>query len=192
MLHLWHLWEKTTTHDRFVSSQCKLLSNTHLARGIIDLLTDIWPMLPNYQACLDEIKLTHCAVPLCVFVSGKAIGIHNTAQILEGAVIKIQYELQHFPIAQKHMDSFNASIQQIQDLWPGEAWPPTVFKCQSLSDSPINVPESNTLHNVDAPSAKKHPHTINTEKGTFHTSVMNHSQYLTVLPIHGDFDECSL
>lgn len=121
----------------------------------------------EYQMCLDDIKLTHRAVPLPVFVGSKPIGIHDTSDVLHGAVIELQFELLHFPIAQKNLDSFNASIQQIQVLRPGESRPATAFKRQNLDEGPINVTESDPLRNIDAPSAEKRPHTSDTEKGSF-------------------------
>lgn len=191
------------THDIFEKRQLpvkrtctfehyEVLTNPLSEINAIDLLTDLWPVQSDYQSCLDDIKLTHCTVPLRIYVDGKAIGIHDAVEILRGAVVELQFELQHFPIVQKNLHSFNASIQQIQVLRPGEARPPTAFKRKNLSEGPIDVPESNTFSKIDDPSTENHPHAVESENGTFLSSTVSCLRSHTVIAMHDDFENRSV
>ena len=77
---------------------------------------------------LDDIKLTHRAMPLRVFLNGKPVPISKTNDVMEGAMVEIQFELLHFPIGTQKKYSFNACVQQVQILQPGENRPATAFK----------------------------------------------------------------
>ena len=121
-----------------------------------DRITENWPVPREYETCLEDIKRSHRAVPLRVFSNGKPVGIHDVRNTLTGAVVEMQFELHHYPIRQKNVDSFNASIQQIQVIQPGETRPQTAFKRQSMSEGPIEVPESiQVLHVEMGPAEKK-------------------------------------
>lgn len=131
-------------------------------------ITNNWPVPREYQNCLEDIKPTHRAVPLQVFSNGKPVSIHDVRKVLTGAIVKLQFKLHHYPIRQKNVDSFNASIQQIQVIKPGETRPQTAFKRQSMSDSPIEVPESIPSPPVDTVPVekKRHANTISESEKT--------------------------
>ena len=106
---------------------------------------------------LDDIKLTHRAIPLRVFLDGKPVHITNLEEIMMGAVIEIQFELLHYPISAARKHSFNAIIQQIQILQRGENRPPTAFKRKSIDEGPIQVDEdltSSEENDTEQPLAK--------------------------------------
>ena len=133
---------------------CFLKIYSRLGRPI-DQVTECWPMPQEYQTSLEDIKPTHKAVPLWVFANGKPVIIHDLQKVLPGTVVKMQFELHHFPIQQKNVDSFNAYIQQIQVIRPGKNRPQTAFKRQSMSEGPIEVAESVTVLHVDPVPADK-------------------------------------
>ena len=111
-----------------------------------------------------------------VFVKGNPVRIHDLCNVLTGAVIEMQFKLHHFPIQQKNVDSFNASIQQIQVIQPGEMRPQTAVKRQSMSEGPIEVAESILPPCDDPAPMKKKPRMLEVtkeghngeEKGSFH------------------------
>lgn len=128
----------------------------------MDETTDHWPIESKFVAHLNDIKCTHRATPLCVFLNNKIVDAHDVNDILEGALVEIQFELKHFSIQTKKIESFNASIQQVQILRPGESRPPTAFKRQNISEGPIQVSESLDINeNEEPPTTKK------TRVGTF-------------------------
>jgi hypothetical protein len=135
----------------------------------VDELTDRWPVPSKFIGLLNDIKCTHCAVPMRVFVNNKPVKVHNINDVLESAVVEIQFELQHFSIHPKKIESFNASIQQIQVLCPGESRPPTVFKREDVGEGPIQVSESLDTDESEQPPSRKKARTgtpvASTERG---------------------------
>ena len=100
----------------------------HYLDSTSDHITENWPVSREYETCLEDIKHSHHAVPLRVFSNGKPVGICDVHNMLTGAVVEMQFELHHYAIQQKNVDSFNASIQQIPVIQPGETHPQTAFK----------------------------------------------------------------
>ena len=56
--------------------------------------------------------------------------------------MELHFELHHFAIRRAAQDSFNASIEQIIILRPGEARPMTMYKRKNPRDGPILVKPS--------------------------------------------------
>lgn len=121
----------------------------------MDELTERWPIESKFVGLLNDIKCTHRAVPLRVFLKNKLVDARRLNDILTGAVIEIQFELQHFSIHGKKIESFNASMQQVQVLRPGESRPPTAFKRQDISEGPIQVSESLDIDEYEEPPFSK-------------------------------------
>ena len=107
---------------------------------------------------LDDIKLTHRATPLRVFLNGKPVPISKINDVMEGAVVEIQFELLHFPIGAQKKHSFNACVQQIQILQPGENRPATAFKRKSIDEGPFQ------LHDSSDESREGSPETLLAQK----------------------------
>lgn len=77
--------------------------------------------------------------------------------MLAGALVELQFELPHFPIGSKNVDSFNASVEQVQILEPGQECPPTLFKCKDISEGPIRVSPFMLTNAQDHGSSHKRP-----------------------------------
>ena len=88
---------------------------------------------------MDAVKHTHCAIPLRVYLKKKLINIEDISDILNGALVELHFELHHFEIAAKNLHSFNANIEQIMVLQPGESCPATVYKHHAAEDGLVRM-----------------------------------------------------
>ena len=88
---------------------------------------------------LDRIKTSHRAVPLRVFVDKKLIAPDDVCNVLTGALIELHFELYHFAIQAKDIHSFNAKIEQVMVLQPGQTRPDTIYKRSSAEEGPIRM-----------------------------------------------------
>ena len=143
-IHLWNFWGKETSSGRYdyISSWKSMTKLTLVKDSEVDETTEHWPVESKFVGLLNDIKCTHHATPLHVFLNNKLVNALHANNILKGAVIEIWFELKHFSIQPKKIESFNASIQQIQILQPRESWPPTAFKWWDISKGPIQVSKS--------------------------------------------------
>ena len=70
-----------------------------------------------------------------------------TNSAIKGALVELHFELHHFPIRKVAQDSFNATIEQIIVLRPGEARPMTAYKrknpCVGLILAQLTLPPQN-------------------------------------------------
>ena len=107
--------------------------------GVVDDITERWPVPDHLRATMETVKHTHHAVPLRVYIKKKLIGIKNVMDVLDGALVEIHFELRHFEIAVKNLHSFNANIEQIMVLQQGESRPATVYKRQAAEEGLIRV-----------------------------------------------------
>lgn len=101
----------------------------------MDEETEHWPVPPWLQDKLNKIKFKYYAIPLAVYADDKFVEpalINNT---IRGALVD-------FTIQKSAQDSFNASIEQIIVLCPGEAHPTTVYKRKNPCNRPILVKPS--------------------------------------------------
>ena len=89
------------------------------------------------QNKLELIKKTHRAVPLRVFVEKRLISPNDICNVLAGALVDLHFELYHYSIRSKNVDSFNAKIEQVMVLQPGESRPDTIYKRSMAEDGPI-------------------------------------------------------
>ncbi|KAN0137727.1 hypothetical protein V8E53_004483 [Lactarius tabidus] len=111
------------------------------SKGVVDTLTEEWPVPFKFRATMDDIKHTHRAIPLRVFRDEKLVNVNDIMDVLAGALIEMHFEIRHYAIkgSDPPLDSFNASIQQIMVLQPGEARPPTAYKRSTDDDGPIRM-----------------------------------------------------
>ncbi|KAN0141070.1 hypothetical protein V8E53_000826, partial [Lactarius tabidus] len=107
--------------------------------GVVDKATEQWPVPLELRDTMDKIRHTHRAVPLRVFLNEKLIDVDHVMDVLVGALIEMHFELRHYAIqgSTPPLDSFNANIEQIMVLQPGEARPPTAYKRSTEDDGPI-------------------------------------------------------
>ncbi|KAF8256856.1 hypothetical protein EI94DRAFT_169247 [Lactarius quietus] len=105
----------------------------------VDDETEHWPVPPRLREELNKIKFEYRAVPLAVYVNDTFIEPANVNNAIKGALVELHFELHHFAIRKKAQDSFNATIEQIIVLRPGEACPVTAYKRKNPRDGPIRV-----------------------------------------------------
>ena len=105
----------------------------------VDEETEHWPVLPRLREELNKIKFEYYAVPLAVYADDNFIEPALVNNAIRGALVELHFELHHFAIRKAAQDSFNASIEQIIILRPGEARPMTVYKRKNPRDGPILV-----------------------------------------------------
>jgi hypothetical protein len=58
---------------------------------------------------------------------------------MKGALVEVHFELRHFRIQKKKVDSFNATVQQVLILKPGVARPVSAFKRWNVEEGPMKV-----------------------------------------------------
>ena len=118
-------------------------SNAHQDKNEIteevDEETECWPIHPCFWDELDKIKFEYRAQPLAVYLRDKFIEPSEVNNAIRGALVKIHLKFRHFTIQRRSQDSFNASIEQIIVLWPGEARPATGYKQKNVRDGPIRM-----------------------------------------------------
>ena len=107
--------------------------------GPVDDITEHWPIKAELRHMLDRIKTSHRAVPLCIFVDKKLIAPDDVCNVLTGALIELHFELYHFAIQAKDIHSFNAKIEQVMVLQPGQTRPDTIYKRSSAEEGPIRM-----------------------------------------------------
>ena len=106
---------------------------------VIDEETARWPVPPQLRDELNKIKFEYRAVPLPIYVNGRFVEPADVNNTIKGALVELHFELHHFAIRKVMQDSFNATIEQIIVLRPGEACPMTVYKRKNPRDGPIRV-----------------------------------------------------
>ena len=104
---------------------------------VLDEETERWPVQPPLRGELNRIKFEYRAVPLPMYVNDKFIEPVNVNSAIKGTLVELHFELHHFPIQKVAQDSFNATIEQIIVLRPGEARPMTAYKRKNLCVGPI-------------------------------------------------------
>ncbi|KAH9009399.1 hypothetical protein EDB85DRAFT_2162774 [Lactarius pseudohatsudake] len=87
---------------------------------VVDETTENWPILDDFHADLEKIKIDYRAVPLSVFKGDAFVPPEQVTDIVKGALVEVHFELYHYHIRNKGYDSFNSSIEQIIVLQPGE------------------------------------------------------------------------
>ena len=105
----------------------------------VDHETEHWPVSADLRKELDDVKYEFRAVPLRVYVGDRFVEPIEVNDTIRGALVEVHYELRHFFIATDSYDSFNATIEQILVLQPGEAPPDTPYKRKNVRDGPIRL-----------------------------------------------------
>ena len=105
----------------------------------VDEETECWPIHPRFRDELDKIKFEYRAQPLAVYLRDKFIEPSEVNNAICGALVEIHLEFRHFAIQRRSQDSFNASIEQMIVLRPGEARPATGYKRKNVRDGPIHM-----------------------------------------------------
>ena len=105
----------------------------------VDHETEHWPVSADLRKELDALKYDFRAVPLRVYVGDRFVEPVDVNDTIRGALVEVHFELRHFFIAPDSYDSFNATIEQILVLQPGEAPPDTPYKRKNVRDGPIRL-----------------------------------------------------
>lgn len=105
----------------------------------VDERTETWPVKDNLRAAMDRIKYQYEAMPLPVYIDDRFVKPSDAYEALKGAIVEVQFELRHFRIQKKKVDSFNAKVQQIFVLKPGVPRPRSVFKRWNVEDGPMKT-----------------------------------------------------
>lgn len=101
--------------------------------------TEHWLVSADLEKELDALKYDYCAIPLCIYVNDRFVEPVDVNKTIRGALVVVHFELWHFFIAPKSYDSFNATIEQILVLQPGEAPPNTPYKRKNVHNGPIHL-----------------------------------------------------
>ena len=140
--------------------QIKDITNFSIEEGeieeaVVDEETARWPVLPRLRGNLQRIKFEYRAVPLSVYVNGRFVEPADVNTAIKGALVELHFELHHFAIRKGGHDSFNATIEQIIVLHPGEARPMTAYKRKNPRDAPIDVKPTHILHKLSGDGSSK-------------------------------------
>jgi hypothetical protein len=88
-----------------------------------------------------NLMATHVVQPLRVYKDDKYIEPSDVNNVLKGSLVEIHFSLKHYRIFRrdegtKAFDSFNATIEQILVLKPGELRETSYYKRKNLLDGP--------------------------------------------------------
>lgn len=106
---------------------------------VVDERTEHWPIKENLHIVLNQIKYQFAAKLLPVYVDDCFIKPSDIHKVMKGALVEVQFELCHYCIQKKKVDSYNTTVQQVLVLKPGMARPASVFKQPgwNVEDSPV-------------------------------------------------------
>lgn len=104
----------------------------------VDNETENWPVPFKFAEKLHAIKYEYVAQPLPVYVDNdKFVEVQDVVKVLSGALVKIQFEFQHYHISKKNQDSFNATMVQIIVLQHGAPPPTSALKRKNIREGPV-------------------------------------------------------
>jgi hypothetical protein len=106
---------------------------------IVDSRTENWPLPSNLREELDRIKYEYCALPLRVYIGNNFVEPRNVNEAIRGALVELHFELHHSENFMRRQDFFNASIEQIMVLQPGQPRPTSPYKRRNVHDGPIRL-----------------------------------------------------
>ncbi|KAI9435942.1 hypothetical protein H4582DRAFT_1854634 [Lactarius indigo] len=147
----------TKDHRHFITSEGKYVNlrfaqNVFKRRAqkidvdageIVDDETDKWPVPEDLQPDLDDLKFEYQAMPLSVYRSDKIVPVDLVSKVVKGALVEVHFELHHYHIRNKEsssdFDSFNATIEQVIVLQPGEAPVDSPYKRKNVAEGPIRM-----------------------------------------------------
>ncbi|KAH9165937.1 hypothetical protein EDB89DRAFT_2246449 [Lactarius sanguifluus] len=122
----------------------------------IDFETEHWPIPDDCKKYLDEIKYEYKASPLRVYGKNGFIEPTKVEEELKGALVELRFNLHHYFIEKENFHSFNAGIQQVIILQPGNASVPSDYKRKNVRDGPIPLNGSDIDgSNIDNSPLKK-------------------------------------
>ncbi len=104
---------------------------------LMDEDTKHWPVSDDLRLDFDQIKYDYRTTPLVVFEGKTFIGVNDVQNKIKGAVVELHFQLHHFCIWPKKLDSFNATIEQVLILQEGKACQPSRYKCKNVRDGPM-------------------------------------------------------
>lgn len=106
----------------------------------VDEQTENWPVTAKLRNDLNDIKGEFKVAPLRVYTGDCLVRPEDVEEQIRGALVELRFELRHYCIRSGDYDSFNASIEQIVILQPGEARPASeVSKRKNVWDGPIRL-----------------------------------------------------
>ena len=111
-------------------------------------------MKANLRAGLDAIKREYEAMPLPVYINDWFVKPSDVYKAVRGAIVEVQFELRHFRIQKKKVDSYNAKVLQVFILKPGVPRPPSAFKRWNVEDGPMKK-RSKVIHVDEAKAAER-------------------------------------
>lgn len=110
----------------------------------IDEETNEWVVPSEFQEEMDNLKDTHKAEPLKVYMGQQFIEPLNVQGALENALVEVHFTIQHYRIRRESaIDSFSAVIQQVLILKPGVGKSESPYKRKSFRDGPLKAPGPN-------------------------------------------------
>ena len=108
----------------------------------VDSETENWPLSSNLREELDKIKYEYCAMPLAVYIGNNFVEPRDVNEAIRGALVELHFELHHscnLMRGQAGQDLFNASIEQIMVLQPGQPRRTSPYKRMDVRDGPIRL-----------------------------------------------------
>lgn len=108
----------------------------------VDAETENWSVPAEFRSYLDEVKYEYKASPLRVYGKHGFVEPIDVEEQLKGALVELRFDLHHYFIEKAHFDSFNAGVQQIIILQPGNASAATAYKRKDVRDGPISIDSS--------------------------------------------------
>jgi hypothetical protein len=118
----------------------------------MDEQTKNWPIPDEFATELDAIKYTFRADHLPVFYEGNPIMPMDVNDILNGAIVEVQFTMRHWRI--QAYDSFQATPHKITVLRLGPYHHKSNYKRANPNDSP-DEPQAKKVHlNATASTSK--------------------------------------
>ena len=116
----------------------------------------------EHHAHFDNIKWNHAVSLLPVYTKDKFVEIRDAEEVLQGALVNLQFELHHYKIQQKDIHSFNGNIEQITVIQPGKGLPVAPYKRRDMREG-LHCPALHTTQKVLTGTADKEPYSSENE-----------------------------
>ena len=132
----------------------------------MDSETENWPLSSNLREELDKIKYEYCALPLAVYIGNNFVEPRDVNEAIRGALVELHFELHHscnLMRGQAGQDLFNASIEQIMVLQPGQPRR-TPYNRRNVRDGPIYLNPALALMHESGSSSQQQQGTSNSHR----------------------------
>ncbi|KAG6374106.1 hypothetical protein JVT61DRAFT_4750 [Boletus reticuloceps] len=122
-----------------------------VTEDVVDEETNNWPVEAKSKEALDEIKYTHCVLPLRVYKDEEYVKPRNVNAALRNSMVEVLFSVHHtyLGIQTPAHDTFRANIEQIKILKQDQAFDETSYSHANVRSGPIAAKTFSMKHHIE-------------------------------------------